>query len=48
MLILLKQVRTGENPTTGIDIFEQTFFNSATVAIVTNTLEDGGLDNYEI
>lgn len=48
MLILLKQIRTGENPMTGIDIFEQTFFNSSNTSIVTNTLEAGNLDNYEM
>jgi len=47
-LILLKQVRVGENPTTGIDIYDQTFFNSATTSIVTNQVEDGNLDNYEM
>ena len=47
-LILLKQVRTGENPETGIDIYDQFFFNSATLSIVTNEVEDGQLDNYEM
>lgn len=48
MLILLRQIRTGENPATGIDIYEQTFFNSSNTSIVTNTIEDGMLDNYEM
>ncbi len=47
-LILIKQVRIGENPTTGIDIYDQTFFNSANTSIVTNQVEDGDLDNYEM
>jgi hypothetical protein len=48
MLILLRQLRTGENPTTGIDIYEQKFFNSSSTSIVTNTIEDGMLDEYEM
>lgn len=47
-LILLRQLRTGENPVTGIDTWEQKFFNSATLTIVTNTLEDGQLDVYQM
>jgi hypothetical protein len=48
MLILLRQLRTGENPTTGIDIFEQKHFNSATTSIITTVVEDGQLDQYEM
>lgn len=47
-LILLKQERTGENPVTGIDIFDQTFFNSSNTSIVLNTVEAGDLDEYEM
>ncbi len=48
MLILLRQVRNGTDPTTGYDIWDQEFFNDATTSIVTNTIIQDGMDAYEM